>query len=174
MRDTAFADSVVNTPVIGSTRAFETIVYGDLVVGVLDYFDATIFSWLRGGSPIRAFQFVASGVIGRDAAYNGGIKTYLLGVLFHFMIATGVATVFYFAGSFLPILIRYAVVCGMVYGIGVHFFMSKVVIPLSATPKPLTPPPFSLASFLNSIIGHALLVGLPVALIARWSAKRNH
>jgi hypothetical protein len=62
----------------------------------------------------------------------------------------------------------------MIYGVAVHFFMTKIIVPLSAITKPATPPPFSWASFLNGVIGHALLVGLPVALIARWSAKKNH
>lgn len=173
MSDAAFADSVGDTSIVGKPRAFETIVYGGLVVGVLDYFDATIFAWTRGVAPLRVFQYVAAGAIGREAAYNGGLKTYLLGVMFHFTVAFGLATVFYFASRALPFLIRHAVVCGMIYGVAVHFFMSKIVIPLSAVPKPATPPPFSWASFLNSVIGHALLVGLPVALIALWSAKKK-
>lgn len=173
MSDTAFADSVGDSS-IGSPHAFKTILYGGLIVGILDFLDATVFNWLyRGTPPIRVFQYVAGGAIGYETAKNGGIKTYLLGVLFHFVIAFGLATVFYFASRALPFLIRHAVICGMIYGVMVHYFMSYVVIPLSALPKPATPPPFSLPPFLNSIIGHALLVGLPVALIARWSAKKN-
>lgn len=162
-----------DTSVIGRPRAFETIVYGGLIVGILDFTEIMLFVWLRGGRPITVFQYVASGAIGREAAYSGGWKTFCLGVFFHFIVAFGLATVFYLASSFFPFLIRHAVICGMIYGVAVHYFMSYVVIPLSATPKPAAPPPFSLPSFLNSIIGHALLIGLPVALIARWSAKKN-
>lgn len=35
------------------------------------------------------------------------------------------------------------------------------------------PPAIHTIVFLNGIIGHALLVGLPIALLARWSAKGN-
>jgi hypothetical protein len=57
----------------------------------------------------------------------------------------------------------------MIYGVAVYFFMNKVVIPLSAAAKL----PFTWIGFLNGIIGHALLVGLPVALIARWSSAKK-
>ena len=53
-----------------------------------------------------------------------------------------------------------------------HFVMQYVVIPLSAIGnRPGSEP---LGSLLNSVIGHAVLVGLPVALIARWSAGRRN
>lgn len=168
MSDTAFADSVGNTSAVGNPRAFETILYGGLIVGVLDFVEIMIFSWIRGGVPIRVFQYVASGAIGRDA-YMGGWKTFYLGVMFHFVVAFGVATVFYAASRAFPVLIRHAIVCGMIYGIAVYFMMNKVVIPLSAAAKL----PFSWIGFLNGIIGHALLVGLPVALIARWSSAKK-
>lgn len=154
-------------------RAFETIVYGGLAVGVLDYLDAiTFFGLYYGSTPIRIFQSVASGVLGKEAATNGGVTTFLLGTFLHFVVAFGIATVFYLVSSKLTFLIRYAIVCGMIYGVIAHFVMQYVVIPLSAiTRNPDAP--FVLPVFLNSIIGHALLVGLPVALIARWSAKRR-
>jgi hypothetical protein len=148
----------------GRSRAFKTIIYGGLVVGVLDFLDATIFNGLLGVSPARVWQFVASGVLGR-AAFGGGMKTALLGVAFHFLISFVLAAVYYGASLYLPVLLRRAAWCGLLYGVAVYFVMNYVVLPLSAAP----PLRFSLAPFLNGIIGHALLVGLPVALIARRS-----
>lgn len=145
-------------------RAFQTIIYGGLIVGVLDFLDATIFSALRGVSPLRVWQFVASGLIGR-ASFNGGMKTALLGVLLHFLIAFILASLYYGASLYLPTLLRRAVLWGLIYGVAVYFVMNYVVLPLSLAP----PLRFSLASFLNGIIGHALLVGLPIALVARRS-----
>jgi len=45
----------------------------------------------------------------------------------------------------------------------VFFFMNYGVLPLSAVASA----PFSLGMFLNGVFGHALLVGLPIALYAR-------
>ena len=147
-------------------RAFQTIIYGGLIVGVLDALDATIFSGLRGVSPSRVWQFVASGVLGR-ASFNGGMKTAVLGLLIHFLIAFTLAAIYYGASLYFPMLVRRAVLWGLLYGAAVYFVMRYVVTPLSAAP-PLT---FSVASFLNGLVGHALLVGLPIALVARHSQK---
>jgi hypothetical protein len=149
-------------------RAFQTIIYGGLIVGVLDFLDATIFNGLRGVSPARVWRFVASGVLGRSA-FDGGMKTAALGVLFHFLIALILAAIYYIVSLYLPTLLRRAVLWGLLYGVAVYFVMSYVVVPLSAAP-PLS---FSVASFLNGIIGHALLVGLPIALVARRSQKNS-
>lgn len=148
--------------------AFKTIVFGGLAVGVLDLIDAVAFYWFYYGvPPIRIFQSIAAGVYGRDASREGGWKTAVIGILLHFVIATLIATVFYFGTRLLPILYKKAVICGLLYGIVCYFVMSYVVVPLSNAPKGA----FSWPPFINGIIGHALLVGLPVALISRWSAK---
>jgi uncharacterized membrane protein YagU involved in acid resistance len=151
-------------------RAFEAIVYGGLAVGVLDFLDATIFFGLwYGVKPIRVWWSVASGLIGHDRAFNGGIKTAALGLFLHFVVATLMATVFYFASLALPTLIRHAVTWGLIYGVVCYYVMSYVVVPLSAVPPRSGPTPWP--SYLNGIIGHALLVGLPIALLARRAAR---
>lgn len=175
MSDSAIAGSVNEAASPERPRPFESIVYGGLAVGVLDILDAMTFFGIRNGlSPIRVFQSVASGLLGRSS-YNGGLKTALLGLLLHFLIAFILATVYYVACSILPLLIRHAVPAGLIYGLAVYFVMSYVVVPHSAIGPRTTPIPWSV--FLNGVIGHALLVGLPIALIARWSAtaaRQNH
>lgn len=162
--------------------AFGTIVCGGLAVGVLDFLDATIFFPLWYGiRPISVWWSVASGLIGRDRAINGGLKTALLGLLLHFLIATIMAAVFYGASLLLPTLIRHPVVWGMIYGVVCYFVMTFVVVPWSRVPPSPRPVIFTIGMlvvkaiprpiFLNGIIGHALLVGLPIALCARRSAK---
>ncbi|MGH9942513.1 MAG: hypothetical protein ACRD9R_09200 [Pyrinomonadaceae bacterium] len=150
-------------------RPFDTILYGGLIVWVLDGFDAVLFNLFRSGvSPVRVFQYVASGLLGR-ASFGGGLRAALLGVLFHFLIAFTLAAIYYGASLFIPALVRRAVPWGLAYGVAVYFVMNYLVLPLSAAPKL----PFSLASFLNGVIGHALLVGLPLALVARRSANEG-
>lgn len=147
-------------------RAFDTILYGGLVVGVLDGLAAVINAGLSGASPVRVFQFIASGLLG-SASFSGGLATALLGVLIHFLIAFVAATVYYRASLSFPVLIRRALMCGMIYGVVVYFFMSRIVVPLSATRKS----PLSFTQLLTSLIIHILFVGLPIALLARRSAK---
>lgn len=153
----------------GRPRALDTILYGGLAVGVLDgLFALTFYGLVLGVPKLRIFQSVAAGLLGR-AAFEGGVRTFLLGVLLHFAVATCIAAVYYAASLKLPVLIRRAVVCGLVYGLLAYLVMNYVVIPLSAA----TPGRFSLRTFLPAFIAHAFLVGLPVALLARRSATAN-
>lgn len=168
MNDSTSASSVD----AGRPRALQAIVFGGLAVGVLDILDAMIFFGIRNGArPVRILQSIAAGVYGREASLNGGWKTAALGLVLHFFIATVLATIYYLGSLALPILIRYAVICGMAYGVAVFFVMNRIVVPLSAIGPARGPMPWG--PFLNGVIGHALLVGLPIALIARWSAKTN-
>lgn len=152
-------------------RAFETIVYGGIAIGILDFFDALIFfGWYLGTGVLPVFQGVAAGILGRDAARAGGWNTWLLGVFLHFVVAFAIAAVFYLMSRVVPVLLRHPIVSGLIFGVIAHFVMQIVVIPLSAIGAT---PTFPLKTTLNGVIGHALLVGLPVALIAHWSARRN-
>ena len=62
-------------------KAFETILLGGLIAGVLDGLDAAIYYDLVSGvAPGRIFQHIASGLLGAKS-FNGGLYTIVLGVL---------------------------------------------------------------------------------------------
>jgi hypothetical protein len=158
------ARSVAAKPVpVSRSRAVEAILLGGLAAGVLDAILAVV---LYRAPVIRIFQSIASGLLGRDA-YQGGLATAALGMALHFVIATTAAAVYFAAGLKLPVLVRRAVPCGLAFGVAVYFFMNHVVLPLSAVRKSA----FSLRIFLISVTGHALLVGLPIALLARRASR---
>ena len=154
-------------------RLFDTIVFGGLAIGILDFLDATVFFMLYSGAAFqRIWQSVAAGLLGRDTAVAGGWNTALLGIFLHFVIAFLVAAVYYLGALNISFLIRRPVISGLVFGVIANFVMQYVVIPLSAAGGGAAAQ-FRLPVFLNSVIGHALFVGLPVALIAAWSAKKD-
>jgi hypothetical protein len=166
--DSTFANSP-GYSTTGHPRAFDTIVLGGLAIGIGDFLFAVIFyGMILGVRQIRIFQSVASGVLAR-ASFDGGIKTYILGLFLHFVVATCIATVYYLLSSRLSFLIQHAVVSGLVYGMIAYLVMNYIVIPLSRARSG----PFSWRTFIPAFIAHALLVGLPVALIARRSANRS-
>jgi uncharacterized membrane protein YagU involved in acid resistance len=134
------------------------------VAGILDISDAIITWGLRGIPAGRILQSVASGLLGR-AAYDGGVATMALGTFLHFLIATSAAAAYVAASTRMPLLVRRAVLCGLAFGVAVYLFMNYVVLPLSAFPGRSSA--FSLSAFVHGVIGHALLVGLPIALLAR-------
>lgn len=155
----------------GVPKAFDTIVYGGLAVGILDFFDAsTFFPLYYGITFARVWQGVSAGILGRDAAVAGGWNTALLGIFLHFVVAFCIAIVYFLMSRHL-VYVRRPVAFGLLYGVVANLVMQNVVIPLSAIGPRTTAEPFG--SFLNSFIGHAVLVGLPVALIAAWSARRS-
>jgi hypothetical protein len=156
----------------GRPRAIDTIPLGGLLIGLFDLIFAFTFYGLILRVPVlRIFQTVAAGVLGKPAAYAGGVRTFLLGIVLHFMVATGIAAVYFLATLVLPVLIRHPVVSGLIYGMVAYFGMKYVVTPLSAIGQRGTLP--RLPILVTELIGHALLVGLPVALLARRSARAN-
>ena len=145
------------------TARVRAIVAGGLAAAVLDAADALVaYKLAFGMSPLAIYEFVASGLLGQSA-YAGGAATALLGLAIHFLIAFGAAAVFVLASERLPQLRREAVGWGLAFGVGVFLVMNLVVIPLSRIPASVP----SLPLVLNGVIGHALLVGLPIALAAR-------
>jgi hypothetical protein len=151
------------------SRAFEPIVYGGLTAAALDILNASTFWFLtRGVKPVVILHGIAAGLIGGKAAAAGGLPTAVLGAFLHVFIACVMAAVYWYASLRLPALLRSPVVYGMCYGVVCYLVMENIVLPLSATHAA----PFQPAWFLDDVIGHALLVGLPIALIARWSAAK--
>jgi hypothetical protein len=146
--------------------AFNTIMWGGLVAGVLDATDGVIAFAFNGFNPIQVLQYIASGLLGAKS-FQGGLPTAALGAGLHFLIAFVAAGVYYAASVKLPVLVRRPVPWGLAFGVAVYFFMNYLVLPMSNVPKS----PFSLPMFLNGVIGHALFVGLPIAWFAHRSAR---
>ena len=158
------AQSVDNASSLERPGAFQTIIIGGLIVVVLDGSAALISAGMNGVTPARVFQYIASGLLG-PASYTGGWMTVLLGVVCHFFIALVATTVYCLASFKIPVLARQAVVCGMIYGVAVYFFMSRVVTPLSA----LRTPPFSL----RQLLIHIFIVGLSIGVVAQQAAGKR-
>ena len=146
----------------------KALVLGTLTVGTLDILDAFIFNAFRDVSPVRILQYIASGVLGREA-FQGGAATAALGLLLHYFIAFGVVSIYFLASRWLPILAQKPFLFGPLYGIGVHLAMHYLIVPLSAVNRgggPIQP-----VAMINQYLIHAFGVGLVTALFAR-AARR--
>lgn len=151
---------------LGLSQTGQSIVLGGLSAGVLDFIAACVTNASRGVTPMRIGQSIASGVLGR-AAFNGGYKTAALGVLLHFVIAFGAATVFCLASHKLQWLVEHPWLSGALYGVLVFWFMQLIVLPLSAISFQQN---FSWQVVATGMIVHIVCVGWPIALAARWHA----
>jgi hypothetical protein len=143
------------------------LVTGTLTVGVLDILDAFIFFGLRGARPVGILQSIASGVFGRTA-YQGGMRTALLGLLLHFAIAFGVVATYLWATRVLPALNRRPWVYGLLYGLAVYAVMNLIVVPMSAAALGSGPTPAVVRA--NGLLSHMFGVGVPAALVAARTA----
>jgi uncharacterized membrane protein YagU involved in acid resistance len=150
-------------------KAFDTVLLGGLIAGVLDGLDAVVFyGWSFGVSPTLLFQNIAAGLLGRRS-FHGGWYTVLLGVACHFTIAMGAAAVLYWASLVMPALWRKPWIYGPMFGVLVYLFMHYVVVPLSAVPRRTVP--VTLFELVDQLFSHTMFVGLPIALMARRSAR---
>jgi hypothetical protein len=139
------------------------VIVGGIAAGILDILAAFAFRGAFGGVPPgRVLQGIASGLLG-PAAFQGGAATAALGLGLHFFIAFVAAAVYYHASRVLPVLVRRAVLCGLAYGVAVHFVMNEVVLPLSRVN--FRTPPWQFVAAM--ILIHMLCVGLPIALAVR-------
>jgi hypothetical protein len=154
----------IAAPLSTTPRPFPAILLGGLIVGALDLIYAILV--YSPQKPIRIPQTIASGVLGMKS-YSGGAQTAALGVVLHFIIALGAATVYYLASRRFEILVHRAVLFGLIYGAFVYAFMHVIVLPLSAVPKGHMPLIYQGCEFVE----HWFCVGLPIALSVRHYSR---
>lgn len=156
--------TVLAAPLSATPRPFPAIMVGGLIVGVLDLIYAIVV--YSPQKPILIPQTIASGLLGMKS-YSGGAETAVLGVVLHFVIALGAATVYYAASRRFDILVHQAVLVGLIYGALVYLFMHLVVLPVSAAPKGHMPFIYQACEFVE----HWFCVGLPIALSVRHYSR---
>jgi hypothetical protein len=144
-------------------KALRGVLIGGSIAATLDIVYAFIMAALVGRSPTWVLQFVASGLLG-EKSFEGGMPAATLGLLAHFGILFGAAALYYAASRRLPWLRQRAVICGLLFGVGVYLFMNFVIVPLSAVPFESKHTASRLA---QGFVSHAVLVGLPIALAIR-------
>ena len=133
-----------------------------LLIGTLDLIDAFVFFGYLGVPAIRVPQSIATGFLGQ-LAYHDGMTSAAFGLILHYLIAFAVAGTYVYISGELP-LHRKPILYGAIYGVAVYCIMTYIVIPISNFyPQPR----FAVRPFLNGIIGHILLIGIPLGLISK-------
>ena len=145
------------------------ILLGGTAAALLDIALAMSFWWIYNGAPpLVILQSIAAGLLGKES-FAGGMGTVALGAFLHVFIACVMAAVYYLGCRRWPVLYQRPVFFGTIYGVILYLAMTYVVLPLSqASPLPFIP-----SWFVASVASHILFVGIPIALVARWSAARN-
>jgi hypothetical protein len=137
------------------------IAVGGLIAGTLDLGQAII---LFGAKIPLA---IAAGLLGPQA-FRGGVATYILGILLHFLIALSAATIYFAASRKLRFLTEYTLVCGLFFGAAVELVMRLIVLPLSALHAS---GPYQYRDLVQGLVVHMVIVGLPISFSVRWLAR---
>jgi hypothetical protein len=133
-----------------------------LLAGTLDLLSAFVFAGLAGMAPLGVLAFVASGPFSNAPTPTAGWA--IVGVLVHFAIMACMVTAFMMAAPRLPILLRQPVIAGLLYGLLLWGIMYWIVRPLR---WPEMPMPHTAKGISEQLFSHCILVGLPIAWIAR-------
>ena len=144
-----------------SKRFLRAVLLAGMLAGTLDITAAVMQTLLRGGNPVKMFQFIASGVFGTDAFSGGGLYA-LYGLLFHFVIAFAWTLLFFTVFGTVKRLSQHRLLTGVVYGILVWSIMNLVVLPLSNTP----PLPLKWASALSGMTILIVALGIPLSFLS--------
>ncbi len=144
--------------------AWPIVLAGGLVAGTLDILYAVIFWRIKAGVPAqRILQSVAAGLLGQASA-AGGVRTAVLGLVLHMLIATTMAVVYFLVARRWPLLWQRPWLCGAAYGLWLYVAMNYIVVPLSAAGGGGSRDPVWIAL---SVAVHVLFVGIPCALASR-------
>jgi hypothetical protein len=134
------------------------ILIGGGIAGILDLTSAFItFGW-------KVPRGIAMGLLGTRAFQGSSswlLFTWILGVILHFTIAFGAATIYCLTARRLTFLEENFLVCGLFYGIAVYLVMNLIVLPLSAFP--IKTGTFTLNGLREGILIHMILIGLPIS-----------
>jgi len=144
---------------VSGTSLLAPILIGGTIAGV---FDETCAFVAMGWQVPRV---VAAGLLGTWAIKSASAWVWVLGVVLHFVVAFGAATVYCLASRRLPFLKEHFAVSGMFFGIAVFLTMYLVVMPLSALHYM---GPYSHRTLVQGILVHMLLIGLPIGVSLRW------
>lgn len=142
-------------------EALIAILVGGLVAGTLDIGAATLIS---GAQPGRVLQFIAGGLVGKQAAFAGGAATMALGMVLQWLMSLVIAGLFVAASLHLSQLRQHWAIAGLAYGLPVFLVMELVVVPLSAHRHMPHFTPDGLVKNLAAM----MVFGLIIAGAARW------
>jgi len=140
----------------------KTILFTGLLVGLLDGAAAIINYLVKGGKhPEKIFNFIASGVFGKDGL-NGGITMVAWGILFHLLIAFTWALFFFLLYPKISVMRKNWIITGIIYGLIIWVVMNRIVLPLSNT----SPIPFKINTAIIAALILIIAIGLPLSFIA--------
>jgi hypothetical protein len=139
------------------------ILQAGLITGTLDILSAFIYYYIKTGKTnfLVIFQFIASGIFGKDAG-TGGTAMILAGLILHYAIAFSFTIFFFWLYPKIKVMSKDRILTAVVYGLFVWIVMNLIVVPLSNTVHR----PFKIDGALINMGILIVCIGLPLSFIA--------
>ncbi|MGK6321044.1 hypothetical protein [Sphingomonas sp. DT-204] len=144
--------------VIG-TSAAKRIAAATALAGTLDMAAAIGLTLFYGGEVAKMLRYVASGPF--PGAKDWGAGGAMLGLVVHFALMAIMAAGFVFAADRIAAFKARPLLWGAVYGLVTWAVMNLVVVPLRFGTMP------SVTGIATQLFCHVVLVGVPIAYLAR-------
>jgi len=145
----------------GTWSTGRRIVIATAIAGTLDILAAIGLTLYFGRSVPGMLRYVASGPF--PSAKEWGDGGAALGLAVHFALMAVMAGAFVLAADRKPALKQQPLLWGVIYGLITYVVMNLIVVPLRFH----TPLPPSTLSIATQLFCHIVLVGIPIALVAR-------
>lgn len=146
-------------------RPGRTIAAATAVSGTLDILFAMILTLLFGRNIGNMLRYVASGPF--PGATEWGASGAILRFAVHFALMGVMAAIFVALVKHRPALLETPWRTGLAYGLVTYVVMNLIAVQLRFHPA-FPPKPLSIAT---QLFAHVVLVGIPIALIARRSLR---
>jgi len=146
------------------------ILLSGLLVGTLDITAAcTDYYIATGKGPEAVLRYVASGVFGQTA-FTGSDAMQAWGLLFHYIIAFSFTIFFFWLYPRIKFMAAHPVLTAIIYGVFMWVVTTRIVVPLSNTPKGT----FVWWKALKAAAILIAMIGLPLSFIARKYYRRMY
>lgn len=146
-----------------NTFSLQKVLLITLIAGTLDGLAAVIF--LAKMNFTGVFQYIASAILGKEA-FSGGIKTALIGLVLHYIIAFSFTLFYMFTASKIALLKQHFILSGIIYGLLVWTVMNLIIVPLTKIPQA----PFHAEKVILNAVILIFCIGLPISYL---TARKN-
>lgn len=149
-------------------KNLKLILLAGLLAGTLDISSAFVDYYIATGkNPLIVLNFIASGLLGKDA-FGDSILFPLLGLLLHYIIAMSFTFFFFSIYYKLSLQKINPIVTAILYGIFIWLVMNLVVVPLSSAHTSA----FTAFKVIKSMLILIVMLGLPLSFIAKKYFKK--
>jgi hypothetical protein len=147
---------------------FTSALTAGLIAGALDITAACIHAYIKNGTaPMQVLRYVANGAVDPKTFSSPALHA-LFGLLVHFFIAISFTFFFFFLAKQIPLLVKYPIPIGILYGIFVWAAMRFIILVNFSRHK--QKPIEGAEAIKNAAIAASIIVicvGIPVVLLAR-------